>query len=199
MVKRIAAAFLAIVSIAVAAPAAYADQALFDCDVVAVQHEPLTGSAYWGVLSGWVAHEGSNSINCRIEVNGVTQASSGVGVGVGVATTAKDVYFWAGDTDVVQLCADHTSGHSSGSRCITLSIMQMPPQVVYDTIDSVVAEVHQPLCVVLRWISGSYGPVVIDSEGDVFVAWRPVYDCPPHDQNLAGPSDYVDPVNIIHG
>ncbi|HVF03668.1 MAG TPA: hypothetical protein VNA20_02395 [Frankiaceae bacterium] len=184
-------ATLAVGALALNAPAAQADVPSFDCRLRSVQQDTVTGQSFQGVLVGVIAHADPSavSIRCYITVNGVPQsgADTGTGSGTSVATAQKDISFTAGDTDVVRICYVYTSAHGNGSGCITVGIIQVPPQVVYDTIDGALEQVwpiiDPPICSVLKLLAGSHagGAVVVNSQGDVYVNNEPQYDCPPYD------------------
>ncbi|HVF06743.1 MAG TPA: hypothetical protein VNA20_18045 [Frankiaceae bacterium] len=189
MIKKLAMAALAVGALALNAPAAQADAPTVDCRLRSVQQDTVTGQTFQGALGGVIAHSDPTTvtIKCRVTVNGVTAASTDTGTGVGVAATAKDISFAAGDADVVKVCADFTSSHGSGTICVTIGIIQVPPQVVYDTLDPVLdvvwGTVDPVVCAELKKLAGSYagGAIVINSQGDVYVNNAPQYDCPPYD------------------
>ncbi|HVF04243.1 MAG TPA: hypothetical protein VNA20_05330 [Frankiaceae bacterium] len=189
MFKKLALATLAVGALALNAPAAQADAPTYDCRLRSTQQATITGQTYQGVLVGVIVHaEATVTIRCFVTVNGVVQAGADTGTGSGtvVATAQKDISFAAGDTDVVRVCAQYTSNHASGTVCTTVGIVQVPPQVVYDTIDGALAQVwpivDPPICSVLKALAGNHGGVVvINSQGDVYVNGAPQYDCPPYD------------------
>ncbi|HVF04826.1 MAG TPA: hypothetical protein VNA20_08305 [Frankiaceae bacterium] len=189
MLKNLAVLAVAVAALALGAPAATADAPSYDCRLRSVQQDDVTGSAYRGVLAGVIVHaeDSAVSIRCRVEVNGVTQAQTPVGSGTTVAATHQEVSFAVGGSDVVRLCADHSSGHGSGTTCIIIVAPQIPPQILYDTIDALAAEVFQIIhnsfiCSLLKLLAGNYsGVLVINSQGDVYLNGEPQWDCPPYD------------------
>ncbi|HVF04242.1 MAG TPA: hypothetical protein VNA20_05325 [Frankiaceae bacterium] len=190
MFKKLALATLAVGALALNAPAAQADAPSYDCYLDASQQADVTGQTFQGVLAGVIVHadvSASVTIRCYVTVNGVVQggADTGVGSGTGVATAQKDVSFAAGDADVVKVCAQYTSNHGSGTVCTTVGVSQIPPQVVFDTIDGALAQVwpivDPPVCDQLEDRAGTYGPVYINDQGDVYVDGEPQWDCPPYD------------------
>ncbi|HVF04825.1 MAG TPA: hypothetical protein VNA20_08300 [Frankiaceae bacterium] len=188
MLKNLAVSTVAVAALALGTPAATADAPVYDCRLRSVQQDDVTGSAFQGVLTGVIAHADTStvSIRCRITVNGVTRAQTPVGSGTTVAATHADISFAAGDTDAVQVCADYSSGHGSGTTCVTVGIIQVPLQEVYDAVDDVYGWLiwgeGLTLCSVLQDLAGNYaGVLVINSQGDVYLNGEPQYDCPPYD------------------
>lgn len=122
------------------------------------------------------------TVTCSIRVLGVVQnpdlnvgSWSGNGVQVGGKYTAFD----ADDTDTVEICqsvvyANPTS--SDPTTCRSATHAQVPPDAVRD----VVHLTDPALCLALRTVQGSYGPVAIRTDGDVVVGGLiTVYDCAP--------------------
>lgn len=184
MLKRIAIAALAAGALALNAPAALADQPTYDCAMPTVQQDELTGQSHQGVMVVMIAHEGPVSITCRVVVQGVTQVSVSAS-GQGLAVGARDFSYIAETYELIQLCADYTSVHHSGTTCVTLGTIQIPPQIMYDTVDSVLEQVgpilDPPLCEALKLLAPGIGPISINSQGDVYVDGQRRYDCPPYD------------------
>ncbi|HVF04827.1 MAG TPA: hypothetical protein VNA20_08310 [Frankiaceae bacterium] len=186
MLKNLAVSTVAAAALALGAPAATADAPVYDCRLRSVQQDDVTGSAYRGVLAGVIAHDADSalSIRCRITVNGVTQAQTPVGSGTTVAATHQEVSFAAGGSDVVQVCADYSSGHGSGTTCITVGIIQIPPQEVYELFDNAPPPnwYDSVVCPALKTLAGNHGGVlVVNGQGDVYVNGEPLWDCPPYD------------------
>ncbi len=203
MFKKILTAALAAGALALNAPVAQADAPRFDCSFDSVQQDTATGQNYEGAAWGYIAHAegGDVTIRCYIAVNGVEASSTPTGTGSnGAAVTSGRVTFAATDTDSVQLCAEYTSPHASDNVCFESTSTQIPPQEVIDllislfeTIDATLAPVWSTLtdiektyidptlCDVLDGIPGTYGPVTINTQGDVFIDGEPFWDCPPYD------------------
>ncbi|HVF06745.1 MAG TPA: hypothetical protein VNA20_18055 [Frankiaceae bacterium] len=199
--KKLAMASLALSALALNAPAAQADQPTHDCRLRSVQQDTVTGQTHQGALAGVITHADTSnvSIRCRVTVNGVTVAATPVGTGPGVATTESDVSFAAGDTDVVRVCADFTSAHGSGTVCVLVGITEVPPQVVWDTLDAALGElwplIDPVVCEVLKQITGNHpGGVVVNDQGDVYVNGELVWDCPPYE--VGGPSEPPPPPSV---
>ncbi|HVF06930.1 MAG TPA: hypothetical protein VNA20_18985 [Frankiaceae bacterium] len=185
MSKRLATALLAAAALALPAPAALADAPAYDCRIRFMQEDDVTGGGYQARVVGVIAHPGGPvSIRCRITVNDRTVQQT-YASGDHVAVAADRFTFVASDIDVVALCADYTSDHASGTSCDTLGSTQIPPQVVYDTLESVLAQVwpvtDPVICGVLQAVAPGTGPVYINGQGDVYVAGEPQWDCPPYD------------------
>ncbi|HVF03799.1 MAG TPA: hypothetical protein VNA20_03070 [Frankiaceae bacterium] len=206
MLSRLAAAFAVMCTVVLPAPPAFADTPEFRCTYSAVRHD-VTGSLYVGVLTGIIFHADVSTvrIRCRVTVNGVTVASTSTGSGTSVATTHGVAPVWAGDTDVVRVCADFESTHTGvGTVCGSVQATQVPPRVVYDIIDGALAQVwpigDTPICSLPKLLAPGVGPVVINSQGDVYVDGRPYYDCPPYD--IAEPTAYqylIGPADVLYG
>jgi hypothetical protein len=139
------------------------------------------------------------TVTCWIDVNSAvapgTQFSySGAGVQAGV----DRISFAAGPGDLVALCesvafADGTTRPvDCGGGDPTF-----PPQeiidtlnLIFDTINGVLDDAYSVvdpvICPVLTSLAGSYGPITIKPDGDVYVPdplvllGGPVYDCPPY-------------------
>ncbi|HVF06935.1 MAG TPA: hypothetical protein VNA20_19010 [Frankiaceae bacterium] len=188
MLRKLAAAAVAVGALALNASPAMADPPTYDCRLRAVQQDDVTGSTYEGVLAGVIVHDSAVTIRCYITVNGVQADTTPTGTGTGVAVTQKQVSFLAGDTDTVRLCIQWSAG-TGGTTCVPVVPPQVPPQVVYDTIDGVLWQVWPivpSICPYLKRLAGTWGtppgPVVfINSQGDVYVDGEPQWDCPPYD------------------
>lgn len=194
--------------VALTAPPAAADAPTFDCRLRAVSYAPVTGRRWFeGVLVGFVAHEPSPvSIACRVTVNDIVRDGTSPGAGVGYAYTGGTVRFPAGEYDVVKVCAYYTSTHGSGTSCNVVQIVEVPPQVVYDTVDAaypVRPIVDPPLCAALQSLQGTWGGpplhVDINSQGDVWVNGMPVYDCPPYDLDMSPSPITVESIYLASG
>lgn len=138
------------------------------------------------------------TVECWIAVNGVKVDSTDlVASGFGVQANAKQISFAAGDADFVMLCQTVTYADGSveppcdepcgGAEC------QFPPQWILDLLnaafttvnDAEIAYVDPAVCPQLVKLAGSYGPITVTAEGDVFVAdpfglAGKEYDCPPY-------------------
>jgi hypothetical protein len=82
---------------------------------------------------------GPITVACELRINGVVQGDVlGPVSGIGVVTGAAPLQFRALETDVVQLCDRVTTAGGSGTFCADATTAQIPPQVIYDAIDTVV-------------------------------------------------------------
>jgi hypothetical protein len=55
------------------------------------------------------------------------------------------------------------------------------PPVRPENCDDVAQAADAVTCPVLASLAGDYGAIVINAQGDVFVAGEPFWDCPPYD------------------
>ncbi|HVF06934.1 MAG TPA: hypothetical protein VNA20_19005 [Frankiaceae bacterium] len=185
MSKRIATAALAAAALALTAPGALADQPTFDCRLRSVQQDTVTGGTFQGVLTALIVYaDGPVSIRCFVTVNGVPRAQAAAS-GDRVAVAAEEVSFAAGDSDVMRLCADYTSGHGAGTWCASSGWGPFPPDFVYETLDGVLSQVwpvvDPVVCAALKAIAPGAGTVYVNGQGDVYVDGEPQWDCPPYD------------------
>jgi len=95
------------------------------------------------------------TVECWIDVNGVKQDSTDLIVsGTGTQQGARDVMFTAGDTDAVSLCTKVTFDPNDGSTwvgpdgtnpdCAGPASIQIPPQIVFDTINTLCFTIFSP-------------------------------------------------------
>lgn len=183
MIRRLLAAFVAVAALTVNATTASASDAVYDCRLRAA---PSNGT-HQGVLAGAIASPsgGAVGIVCRVTVNATTVAQIG-GTGNTVAAASGTVSFAAGPSDVVRLCADWTDHGTTRTTCVTLGVLAIPPQVVWDTVDAILYEVWwifpgDFLCSLLKLLSPGVPPVYINGQGDLYLDGEPRWDCPPYD------------------
>ncbi len=184
MIRTLLAASVTVAALTGNATTASASDAVYDCRLRSVEQN----GTYQGVLTGIIASPsgGTVGIACRVTVNGTTVAQTS-GTGSAVAATSGSVSFTAAATDVVRVCADATDHGTTRTTCVTVGVVSVPPQVVYDTVDWLVSTLPHvdydlPICSVLKNLAGDYGGVlVVNSQGDVFLNGEPQYDCPPYD------------------
>jgi hypothetical protein len=166
--------------------------------------DPGENLGYIGDLSTTTTPNGAPiaaTVTCWLRVNGVEAAGTRFGyAGTGAQAGVNPISFYASNTDEIDLCysvlvADNTTIEDT---CFAIDPIQIPPQVVWDTVDSVFALVDQvegcnashdecsAICPPLQLLAGTYGPLTIGPDGDVSVAdplglgLNPVYDCPPY-------------------
>ncbi|MDQ1745760.1 MAG: hypothetical protein QOD07_23 [Frankiaceae bacterium] len=137
------------------------------------------------------------TVTCWIEVNFVEAPGtrfhySGFGAQAGI----DPVSFVATDSDFVEGCESvrFADGTTDSGCPIGGGDPQIPPQFVLDWLNAVfddltaaeIAYVDPAVCPALVAAAGSYGPVTIGPDGDVFLpdpydlGLTPVYDCPPY-------------------
>jgi len=156
------------------------------------------------------------TVDCWIDVNGVEQPGTRItATGNGVIANQGQITFSAVDGDTINECqkvvfADGSTWTAKdgnvGTDCPAATSIDIPPPVVFDTLDTVfealqgvldavngvlISTVDPVVCPVLKSLAGNYGPVEINSEGDVIVndgldLIGKVYDCPPYDPPPAG-------------
>lgn len=202
------------------ATAALADDPTTDiteggCGFNTVEQATATNGLFEGVIYDLSAttdvnHVPLNStVECWIQVDGgdVTPhftfpfgavAGPAAPVQAGVSTP---ITFGASATDTVTLCqVTHYPGGDGPTVCPTATTTQIPPQVVFDTLQTVLdlvngvfaSTIDPKVCPILGSLAPGVGPVVIDPTGDVSIVpdptsglfppglLTPVYDCPPY-------------------
>ena len=139
------------------------------------------------------------TVTCTITVNGagvVTKSYGDVGGVAGVQAGSDQISFTAADNDLVALCetVNYADGTSTGPDCSPSTSLQIPPQQVIDALDTVFNTLDDAqktitdpiICPALASHAGSYGPITIDSTGDVTgpdpldLGLNPYFDCPPY-------------------
>lgn len=140
-----------------------------EMDLAAVVYSPTSGNPV------------SATITCVIRVNGVPQPGAMLAAsGTVVVAGASVITYEAAPADVVQLCetVDYTGpGDTTPTEdvCHDIVPLEFPPPCCMDPIDP-------PICVVLAPLQGTYGPVLVEPEGDVHVNGEVQFDCPPYDE-----------------
>jgi hypothetical protein len=208
--KRILVAAIALgmsVLVAPVANASSADSIYGGCFYDNVSNAGPDGDQYVGVIGDLsVTTDGSGAptaatVTCWIEVNGVEAPNtrfsySGSGAQAGTDQTS----FTALSTDTVRECqwvsyADGTT--SSEPDCPEPIDVVVPPPGTVDTVFRTIGPVlglvlcaDEPcayVCPRLVPLAGSYGPVTIAPDGDVYVfdplalGVNPIWDCPPYE------------------
>jgi hypothetical protein len=135
----------------------------------------------------------SGTVSCKIQVNGAdasgTEHSYSDANGSGVQAGGDQIAFTAADEDVVTLC--QKTVYAGGAEtddwdCAESMHVQIPPQVVYDTLDDLFINTIDPaVCPILKANAGTYGPITIEADdGDVYgpdpldLGLNPYDDCP---------------------
>jgi hypothetical protein len=151
------------------------------------QDQVTQPNTYVGVLGARVVTTHNNApysadVYCELTVNGVYADSLTVpGTAAGVEVGAKNTSFVAASGDVVQLCTT-VNFPTPQTTCGNAITVQVPPQEVIDLLNNT----FDPLiCPILASLAGTYGPITIDSTGDVTITpdplgLNPIYDCPPY-------------------
>jgi len=183
------------VGLAPAASAAGGDTIHGGCFFDTDQQAVVTNGAYTGVIGDKSLTQDASglpadaTVSCQIQVNGfpapgTTFSYSGAGAQAGV----DRVSYAAAGTDWVALCQRvvYSDGTDTGWGCLSPCECQLPPQVIIDLLNSTFAVLDAQVCPVLVAAAGTYGPVTITPDGDVYVAdpiglgLNPLYDCPPY-------------------
>jgi hypothetical protein len=137
------------------------------------------------------------TVSCKITVNGVDAPGTTFSYsGYGEQAGADQLSYTAGDADWITLCQRtvYADGSDTGWECQGGDPMPLPPQWFIDDLnfifgvvnDVFVWDVDPRLCPVLAAHAGTYGPITIQPDGDVYVAdpfalgLNPVQDCPPY-------------------
>lgn len=203
--KKILLVTLAIAAASVGAPAAHAAGAdtihggcFFDTDEQAI----VTSGQNVGVIGDYsVTQDPSGlptdaTVTCSIIVNGVEAPGTRFSYsGAGVQNGVDRISYTAADTDWVDICQSVTfADGTTQTECPPWSDPSFPPQFVIDLLNGVfdavnaaiVGYVDPAVCPELVAAAGSYGPITIEPDGDVFVPDPvglfdgPLYDCPPY-------------------
>jgi len=129
------------------------------------------------------------TVTCWAIVNGTEAPGTRFSYsGFGVQSGVDRVSFTAAEGDWVDLCeqvtfADGTTQLHGGCGDPNF---YLPPQAVIDVLDIVFNDLDPLDCPALARLAGTYGPVTIAPDGDVYVAdpldlgLNPIYDCPPY-------------------
>lgn len=142
------------------------------------------------------------TVTCWVEVFGVvapgTTHSYGDVAGVtGVQAGAAPISFTAPALDTISNCVavDFADGTTTDATCFPQGdTVEVPPQFVKDTINEILdgwcvvcpETLDQVACPVFVQLSGSYGPITIEPDGDIDVpdpvgiGTSRIYDCPPY-------------------
>ena len=123
------------------------------------------------------------TVTCYIAVNGVPQPGTLVaGSGAVVVTGGGVVRYDAADDDFVTICTQiDFTGPGDTTATVTGCPINggdpgWPPPFFWDALWGIVDPV---VCPVIAAAQGTYGPVDVDEQGDIFVNGELLYDCPP--------------------
>lgn len=137
------------------------------------------------------------TVTCWIEVNFVEAPGTRFSYsGFGAQAGTDPVSFFADADDIIEGCESvrFADGTTDSGCPIGPSDPQLPPQFVVDWLNAIfddltaaeVGYVDPAVCPALVAAAGSYGPVTIGPDGDVFLpdpyalGVTPVYNCPPY-------------------
>ncbi|MDQ1683902.1 MAG: hypothetical protein QOC82_639 [Frankiaceae bacterium] len=120
------------------------------------------------------------TVSCKIQVNGVDAPGTTFSYsGYGVQAGADPISFEVPDVDPVKLCQRtvYADGTDTGWACQGGAELPFPPQQWIDAINFVVGvvndivawDVNPYACPILAAHAGTYGPITIDAQGDVFI------------------------------
>lgn len=129
------------------------------------------------------------TVTCWIDVNFVEAPGTRFSYsGFGVQAGADRISYTAAPGDIVVECQSVTfaDGATQTGCPAALGPFILPPPVVTDLIDDSWAWVISPVaCPLLADLAGTYGPVTVAADGDIYVpdplgvGLNPVVDCPP--------------------
>jgi len=197
----IAASLAPIGAMAPPALAASYDTTIGGCEFDTNSVQAVTGSSQAGfVYDVSVTHDPAGgligaTVSCKLQADGVDIPGTTFSyLGYGEQAGADPVSFDVGDA-AVGLCQRtvYADGTDTGWYCYPTS-MELPPSQIPPPVLELLAVVNEVfvwdidprLCPVLAAHSGTYGPVVVHPDGDVYVAdplnlgMNPVDDCPPY-------------------
>lgn len=177
------------------APAAHADHVVGECEMRAIS---IVAAPFDGVITGTFTHSGGGNVDvtCWLQVNGVPQPGTYLRIeGTASASNVRDIHYVANEGDIVEICED-VAGHG-GPECFEVSTTVLPPQVVYDVVNDLLAVSDLMVCELLAALApGVPGVLDIDSTGDIHLAGEFIWDCPPYE---TGPGILGRPIRIQEG
>ena len=143
----------------------------------------------------------SATVSCKIQVNGSDAPGTEFSyTGTGPIVGSNQISFHAEDTDSVALCEKVDFGSGGSYDCSPADSFQIPPDEVFTVLDLIfttledaeIAFVDPVICPILASLHGTYGPFVIDPDGDLSLVpdptstlfppglFTPIWDCPPY-------------------
>jgi hypothetical protein len=197
-ISRASATALVTAALALGAPAAHAgpgDAFQGGCQFETVSSaapDTWTGTLY---VLGVATHEGRPTqarVGCEVRVNGVVQnpSSHGSWSGYGVVAGAQPLTFVQSGADLVELCQSVTFDGDTVDQwsCSYPTVIQVPPETppvigpLLDALGALIVEHVDPtVCAELVAHPGTYGPVVIAGDGDLYAdGVGLLWDCPPY-------------------
>jgi hypothetical protein len=143
---------------------------------------------------GTVGAPSTATVSCWIDVNGAEQPGTRLTVtGNGVIAGQQQIQFTSLDSDTVTECQQVTFADGStwtakdgnvGVDCPAATVITDQP--VIDLLNGILSQVDPTICPIIAMLAGTYGPVVIDNTGDIWIndplgLIGKVYDCLPYD------------------
>jgi hypothetical protein len=186
----------AALAVAAAAAPAAADHHRAECVYERVERDGTYRGAAYGYILG--APGDVVSVSCVVEVFGDPVVETPATPGTGLAVTYAPLEFTAA-SDGVMYCTVTTVNGVTSRECSWDDPVQIPPQSVIDLLIPVAEEVDRALlpvwdllygggprydewvCSALKASAGTYGPIAVNAQGDVFLGGEPFWDCPPYD------------------
>jgi hypothetical protein len=166
---------------------------------------PLLGSTtYTGVVYDVSATQDAHglptgaTVSCQVQVDGVAAPGTTFSYsGYGEQAGADPVSYEARDDQIVNLCQRtvYADATDTGWICAVTDPFFFPPQPVLDLLDFVfdtvngvlIWDVDPRVCPIFAAHPGTYGPITIQPDGDIYIAdpiglaGNPFYDCPPYE------------------
>lgn len=205
-IRRVAVAVASVVAAAIATPAMASpagDVTHGGCfartapDAVAtdVQRVGVIGDASTTVDATGLPTDAT--VTCWIDVNGVEAAGTRFSYsGAGLQSGIDDITVRASIVDPLTVCEAvvYRDGSTESGACDTVDGPVVPPGLL-DQCDDLgccgqavcFANVDDLVCPEFARVAGSYGPVTVGPDGDVYVSdplgvlgGTPIYDCPPY-------------------
>ena len=200
MLRSLLATALAVATFTASSPAAVAAHDGASCRFSSFGDDTVTGPNHWaGITYGYATGAPGETVKveCVIRVDGSVATSSGIGEGSGAAVVVSPIEFDAAPYSSVQLCTRaFTTAHGWREDCYTgwmpewigdlrWRLQELAAYLEDYAVDLanelVILYVDPALSDALDDHPGTYGPVTINADGDVFVNGEWYWDCPPYD------------------
>jgi hypothetical protein len=130
------------------------------------------------------------TVYCRVEINGVAAPGTTFGYtgARGLEAGANQVSFSAAPSDIIVLDERvvYADGSDTGWDFQCGDCFSFPPDEVIADIDLVFSYIEPQVCPILATHAGTYGPITIGPDGDVYVpdptglGLNPIENCPPY-------------------
>lgn len=95
--------------------------------------------------------------------------------------TASSSGFASGATDCTSISSTATLDASTRTSHDVHNLMCLLEDVALNDDDRPWRQVMAAVCVFFAAMAGSYGPIVVNTQGDVYINSEPQMDCPPYD------------------